>query len=96
MTLGFVRKSILLVYIDDRNYTRKAKEGYAVGGLWITNILPIFKTKMLIFPSKANLDKKILFGKIMAIRNGYQIALFVKHGDPQTDTLLFGRNGITP
>ena len=31
------------------------------------NIWPIFKTKMLIFQSKANLDVKILFGEIIRI-----------------------------
>ena len=33
-------------------------------GLWSRSTWPIFKTKMLIYQSKANLDEKILFGKI--------------------------------
>ena len=33
--------------------------GYGVKSMW-----PIFKTKMLIFQSKASLDEKVLFGKI--------------------------------
>ena len=34
--------------------------GYRIKSMW-----PIFKTKMLIFLSRANLDEKILFGKII-------------------------------
>ena len=35
-----------------------------------TNIQPIFKAKTFILPSNANLDEKVLFGKITAVRNG--------------------------
>ena len=33
-------------------------------GCYIKSMQPIFKTKMFIYQSKANLDEKILFGKI--------------------------------
>ena len=46
---------------------------------------PIFKTKMLIYQSKANLDEKILFGQIIhqfdpEIRKMLVKRNFLKHG----------------
>ena len=35
-----------------------------LAGCEIKSMRPIFKTEMLIYQSKANLDEKILFGKI--------------------------------
>ena len=40
-----------------KNFTRLA-------GCEIKSMRPIFKTKLLIYQSKANLDEKILFGNI--------------------------------
>ena len=42
----------------------ESKNVCAFGGLWNKSIGPIFKTGMLIYQSKANLDEKILFVKI--------------------------------
>ena len=35
-----------------------------LAGSGLKNVWPIFKTKMFIFQSKANLDEKTLFGEI--------------------------------
>ena len=40
-------------------FTRLVGYGYGIKGMW-----PIFKTKMSIYQSNANLDEKILSGKI--------------------------------
>ena len=39
---------------------------------------PIFKTKVLIYQSKANLDVKILFGKIKHLKDPTTIKMLVK------------------
>ena len=43
----------------DSKLSLKCLEGHGIQSVW-----PIFKTKMLIFQSKANLDERTLFGKI--------------------------------
>ena len=40
------------------------KKFTCLAGYGIKNIWPIFKTKLFIYHSKANLDEKILFGEI--------------------------------
>ena len=45
-------------------YQVSQKKFTLLAGSGIKSMWPIFKAKMLIFPSKANLDEKILFGKI--------------------------------
>ena len=42
---------------ESKKFTRLASYG-------IKSMRPIFKTKTLVFQSKANIDEKILFGKI--------------------------------
>ena len=48
--------TIILVSIHVPGESRKV---YAFGGYGIESMWSLFKTKMLIFQSKANLDKKI-------------------------------------
>ena len=45
---------------------------------------PIFKTEMLIYHSKANLDDKILFGKIKHLQDPTTIKMLVRglYGNP--------------
>ena len=60
-------------YIPEAAKTRCLAQNFILGepkrftrltGSVIKSMRPIFKTEMLIYQSKANLDQKILFGKI--------------------------------
>ena len=45
-------------------YLDESKKFRCLAGCGIKSMRPIFKTEMFIYQSKANLDEKILFGKI--------------------------------
>ena len=45
-------------------YQVNQKKFWRLAGCGIKSMRPIFKTEMLIYQSKANLDEKILFGNI--------------------------------
>ena len=60
-------------------------------GCEIKSMRPIFKTEMIIYQSKANLDEKILFGKIIYLLDPESRKMLVRNMSGNDDsTFHFG------